>query len=238
MSPHELWRSASAATSIRFPTDPSELDVVCSDAVTCNLTTKGIELDNCMFNSDHLQAILRQTPREPNSKAVSMSVQVRLNRSLMAFIWVMDPRSKERLQVPNTDRVKATLSAFQVKLACALQRKAGDHGQKITISQAIKRARDSARALENAKTQSARRNVLKLMGLPDEESSATTDASSSASARRKSSSKRSTGTNKRSTIGALPGPLERPPTRSHGEEDIPSFTTVVRAPQTLVGHEP
>ncbi|NVM89650.1 hypothetical protein FHT32_003307 [Variovorax sp. SG517] len=237
MSPYELWRSASAATSIRLPSDPDELDVICSDAVTCTLTTKGIEVDNCIFNSDHLQAILRQAPRKPNQKTVSVPVQVRLNRSLMAFIWVTDPRSGERLQVPNIDRTKAGLSAFQVKVACRLQRKARDHGQKISLSQAIKRARESARDLSQATTQGARRRMLRVTGLSLEESTTVPEAPST---RRKSVRKRGNrgnGTSKKSTTGTLGKPINRRPASPRVDDDIPFFTTVVRAPKTLTGRQ-
>jgi hypothetical protein len=233
MSPYELWRSASAATPIRLPSNPDELDVICSDAVTCTLTTKGIEVDNCIFNSAYLQAILRQAPKKPHQKTVSVPVQVRLNRSLMAFIWVMNPRSGERLQVPNIDRTKATLSAFQVQVACRLQRKARDHGQKITISQAIKRARESARDLTQATTQGARRRMLRVTGLSLEEP---TSAPEAPSARRKSSRKqgnRANGASKKSTTGTLAGPINRRPASPRVDDDIPSFTTVVRAAHTL-----
>jgi hypothetical protein len=238
MSPYELWRSASAATSIRLPSDPDELDVICSDAVTCTLTPRGIEVDNCIFNSDHLQAILRQAPKKPSHKTVSVPVKVRLNRSLMAFIWVMNPKSGERLQVPNIDRTKATLSAFQVKVASRLQRKARDHGQKITTSQAIKRARESARDLTQATTQGARRRMLRVTGLSLEEPTAASEAISATSVRRNSAlkgKKRANGVNKKSTTGELAGPSYRRPANPRIEDDIPSLTTVVRAPHTLTG---
>lgn len=240
MSPYELWHSASAATSIRLPSDPDELDVVCSDAVTCTLTPRGIEVDNCIFNSDHLQAILRQAPKTPKQKTVSVPVQVRLNRSLMAFIWVMNPRSGERLQVPNIDRAKAALSAFQVQVACRLQRKARDHGQKITISQAIKRACESARDLAKATTQGARRRMLRVTGLSLEEPTIAPDTLSGASGQRKSSrkrGKRGSGASKKSTIGALTGPIDRPSESRRVDDDIPSFRTVVRPARTLTGEQ-
>lgn len=230
MSPYELWRSASAVTPVRLPVDANELDVICSDTVNCTLTTRGIELDNCTFNSRLLQGILRQAPKGANSKTMSVPVQVRVNRSLMAFIWVTDPRTNERLQVPNIDSVKAELSAYQIKVARAMQLKGCDQGQKITIAQALKRSREVVRSLEMATTQSARRRALKLMTLPPEPRIATEVVIAAPPARRAGSRKHRVA-NRNFTEGKLVEAVERQPAIPQ-DDDLPILTTVVRQART------
>ncbi|MFM9928156.1 hypothetical protein VLK31_34660 [Variovorax sp. H27-G14] len=236
MSPYELWRSASAVTPVRLPMDPNELDVVCSDSVNCTLTTRGIELDNCTFNSRLLQGILRQAPKGANPKTMSVPVQVRVNRSLMAFIWVTDPRTNERLQVPNTDSVKAELSAYQIKVARAMQLKGRDQGQTITIAQAIKRSREVVRSLEMANTQSARRRALKLMTLPPEPQ-IPTGAAIAAPPARQASSRKHRAANRNFAEGHLVEDVKRQPTIPQ-DEDIPILATVVRSSRNVDWEQP
>ena len=239
MSPYEAWRSGAAVTPIRMPADPDELDVVCSEAVTCTLTTKGIQLENCMFNSDHLQNLLRRAPKTSGKRTVSAPVHVRVNRSLMSFIWVMDPQSKERLRVPNTDQTLATLSAYQISVVLAVRNKAREAGQRITISQAIVKARDQARDFLKASTQATKRRLLKLLALPPEASTPTPESPLPASpARRPSLRNRGVISSRQSTAGTLYEPTEHTPAKTRDEDELPSFRTVVRAPATLNGGQP
>ncbi|WP_157773827.1 hypothetical protein [Variovorax atrisoli] len=151
----------------------------------------------------------------------------------MASIWVMNPQSKERLQVPNIDPVKATLSAYQIKVAYGLQRRTREQGQKITISQAIQRARDSARDLANATTQSARRRALRLMGLSVEEPVVKAKAHLPTTVQPQTSRKR-----KVDAKHGLAEPIEQASGGSPAGDETPSFPTVVRAPHVATRARP
>lgn len=230
MSPLEAWRRGFTVTAIRLPADPDELDVVCSDAQTCTLTTKGIQFANCVFNSDHLQAMLRDALWKPGKKTLSVKVEIRYNRFSMAFIWVMDPATKVRLQVPNLDATKATLSAFQIKVAQDAQHRSQEAGHTITMAEAIKKVRDANRDLNKATTQGARRRALKVLGLNPDESLAPEERPPPAVPRVHA---KSGGGDRTNSVAKKDGVAVRPQPRTarpadDDEYDFPLLTAVVR----------
>lgn len=228
MSPYDAWKQAIEASFIRLPAASDELDVVCSDSVTCTLTVKGVVLENCTFNSPHLQAILRDAPRQPTKKAgAGIPVEVHVNRTLMDAIWVRDPRTRERLRVANIDPAKACLSAYQISAAIKVQKEAEDQGKKIALGQAIQRTRDAARELQRANTQSARRRALKLMGLAlDDEPSAEVVQSS-----RKRKVRQSSRVGNRSSVLSSRGDdSERIPLAIVDHGEVQRLSTVIRPP--------
>ena len=161
MSPLKLWTQFFSLEAAHLPLDPLELDEICCDTERRVISHIGIQLGNCFFNSLALREIHRQAAGPKN-----IEVQIRFNRSSMAHIWVKDPRSGDRIQVPNIDPELARLSAAQVKAAFKFQgeQKKSD-GEMIAMGEALKRMREIGESLLRAHTQRKRRQGLKLLGM-------------------------------------------------------------------------
>ena len=161
MSPLTLWQQFFSLETTYLPLNPDELDEICCDSQQRTISHVGIELDNCRFQSFALQEIRRMAAGPENAK-----VQLRYNRKSMAHIWVTDPKTGDRIQVPNVDPVTAGLSAAQVAATEKLRR---DHkktsGEIIQFGEALKRLREIGQSLLRANTQGKRRQGYKLLGI-------------------------------------------------------------------------
>lgn len=161
MSPLALWQQFFNLETTYLPLNPDELDEICCDSQQRTISHVGVELDNCRFQSFALQEIRRLAAGPENAK-----VQLRYNRKSMAHIWVTDPKTGDRIQVPNVDPVTARLSAAQVAATEKLRR---DHkktnGEIIQFGEALKRLREIGQSLLRANTQGKRRQGYKLLGI-------------------------------------------------------------------------
>ena len=160
MSPLSIWTQFFSVESARLPSDPVELAIICCTTVYRSISHIGIEIENCVFNSDALQEIRRRAP-----VGKPLKVQVKYNTELMSAIWVMDPASGARIEVVNPDPQTQNLSAYQVSLGVKLAREVRSDQQIIAFGEALKKMRATARTDLHAKTQTKRRNARRVLGI-------------------------------------------------------------------------
>lgn len=164
MSPLALWQQFFSLETTYLPLNPDELDEICCDSQQRTISHVGVELENCRFQSFALQEIRRLAAGPENAK-----VQLRYNRKSMAHIWVTDPKTGDRIQVPNVDPVTAGLSAAQVAATEKFRRShKKTSGEIIQFGEALKRLREIGQSLLRANTQGKRRQGYKLLGIAPE----------------------------------------------------------------------
>lgn len=160
MSPLAMWNQFFSVEQAWLPPDPVELAVICCTTVYRSISHIGIEIENCVFNSDALQEIRRRAPTGKKLK-----LQVKYNPESMSAIWVMDPENKARIEVLNSDPQTRNLSAYQVSLGIKLMREVKSERQIIELGEALKKMRATAQADLHAKTQTKRKNARRVLGV-------------------------------------------------------------------------
>ena len=93
MSPIQMWQSSVTPDTIRFPADPTSLDVIMGRQYERVLTHKGIEFERLLYNSPELAALARKFDH-------GETVDLRVNENDLGHIYVIHPRVKEPLKVP------------------------------------------------------------------------------------------------------------------------------------------
>lgn len=159
MSPLSIWNQFFSVEQARLPSDPAELAIICCTTVYRSVSHIGIEVENCVFNSDALQEIRRRAP-----VGKKLKLQVKYNPELMSAIWVMDPESGARIEVVNPDPQTQNLSAYQISLGIKLMREVKSDRQIIELGEALNKMRATAEADLHAKTQTKRKNARKALG--------------------------------------------------------------------------
>lgn len=160
MSPLSIWTQFFTVEQARLPSDPVELAIICSTTVYRSISHIGIEVENCVFNSDALQEIRRRAP-----VGKKLKLQVKYNPELMSAIWVRDPEDGKRIEVVNPDPQTRSLSAYQVSLGIKLMREVKSDRQIIELGEALNKMRTTAEAELRAKTQTKRKNARKALGV-------------------------------------------------------------------------
>lgn len=161
MNPLEQWKRFFSPEETYIPVDPDELEEICCDAEQRVISHIGIEMLNCVFNCFELQEIRRQLPSLKNPY-----VKVKFHRDSLRCIWVVDPRSGDRIRVLNVDPVTAELSAFEMAETIKLQSKQKKTtGEILAFSEALRRMREIGQSLLRANTQGQRRRGFKMLGL-------------------------------------------------------------------------
>jgi len=158
-TPREYWDARFNMADVELPASVDQLDIICSETESRKLAGHGIEIANCKFNSFHLQKLRRELALTDVA-----DVQVKYNPSCLSHVWVRDPRTDERLEVPNIDPDKKDLSASQVALIEKFRRAQSDEDL-ITIKEARRRIAEIYMPLLQARTQRQRRNAFKILGL-------------------------------------------------------------------------
>ncbi|WP_096698424.1 DDE-type integrase/transposase/recombinase [Polaromonas sp. AER18D-145] len=159
-SPLNIWNRFFLIEESFVPGDLDELSVICCESATRVITHIGIEMENCVFNSEELQEIRRRSPA-----GRKVSVEVKYNRCLMNHIWVTEPTSLVRIQILNSDPATRDLSSQQIGAIRKMQRELQDQGHIVGRAQAFEKLKLAARAQLYAKTQSKRRQARKILGV-------------------------------------------------------------------------
>lgn len=93
-TPLQVWTEGEATRVIELPAYPRQLDLIVGHSATPTIWHYGIAYDNLHYNSARLKAL-----REEDVDVV----QIRAHETSVAFVSVLDPKTKEYFDVPAVD---------------------------------------------------------------------------------------------------------------------------------------
>jgi len=94
-TPLEVWQESEAERVIELPAFPRQLDLLVGHSAVRTLWHYGLQYDNLNYNSAQLQALLREGVD---------AVQLRAHETDIAFVSVLDPRTRDYFDVPAVDQ--------------------------------------------------------------------------------------------------------------------------------------
>lgn len=109
--PIEVWRENVSQMHTNLPADPNDMDCLTGSATTRDISHKGVNINNLLYNSREIEDLRKQIGAEIKN------VTIRYNESDLGYIYVIHPVNGTQIKVPALNQPYAKgLSLWQHKV--------------------------------------------------------------------------------------------------------------------------